>query len=80
MPIRTRPGVATQVYLDPAQRAKLEALAKSNQRSISVEIRDALDRYLESPNRIVHPPPPEPPPKRRRGRPRKIREEIPNGH
>lgn len=76
---QNRTGTPLQVYLTPELRGQLEELARRNKRAISVEVRTAVERYLESPEVIGGRPPvpaeaqpdPAPTPAPGRGRPPK---------
>ena len=72
MPKRIRPGKAMQIYLTDDQWAELLAVAQANKRPVAVEVRTALDRYLQSPEKIGGAAPaPEPPPEAKRPRKKK---------
>ena len=42
----------TQIYLTREQRAKLDALAKREEKTLAELIREAVDRYLEEQRRV----------------------------
>lgn len=50
-----RSGKPIQVYLEVNVQAGLELLAKENGRTISAEVRRAIARYLENPERVTDP-------------------------
>ena len=71
---QSRTGVPVQIYLDPALRDRIQAIADTNGRAFAVEVRRALERYAAAPDRVVAPEPEPPPPKKPRGRPKKQKE------
>lgn len=52
MPRANRSGAPFQVYLQPEQRAALEALADTFKRSLQAEIAHAIERHLANPPTI----------------------------
>lgn len=50
-----RSGKPIQVYLEVNVQVGLELLAKENGRTISAEVRRAIARYLENPERVADP-------------------------
>jgi hypothetical protein len=71
MPQRVRPGKAFQIYFDETMWEQLKSVADANCRDVSIEVRKAVERYLEAPEVIQPQAPASEPTKRPRGRPRK---------